>query len=76
MRLRAVLLAGATCLLLAAGCATSASRPIDAPPPVRLTNFQRLGHEFRWFCVSVQDAIFGIDYYDSIENRFAGNLYE
>ncbi len=43
---------------------------------MRLTNVQRLGHELRWFCASVQDTIFGIDYYDHFESRFGGSLYK
>ena len=71
MLLRATFIAGVCCLLFTVGCSTSEyGRDIDSPPEFKVQNMGRLGHELAWFYADVQDLVFGVDYYDDLENRW------
>ncbi len=76
MRLRALLLATVSSLAFLSGCSSREIPHVDAPPPCRFENGSRIAEEFQWLCASIQDTIFGIDYYDHIENRFDANVYD
>ena len=71
MLLRATLIAGFCCLLSLVGCSTSEYNPeVDKPPKFKVQNLGRIGHELAWFYADVQDVIFGVDYYNDLENQF------
>jgi hypothetical protein len=71
MLLRATFILSLLGLVLFSGCATcKENKALEAPPPWKFENFQRLGVEFSWFYADIQDMIFGVDYFCHIQNKF------
>jgi hypothetical protein len=79
MRLRAFLFVAFVGLSLLSGCSTpggACNDEQDPAPTFKFRNVPRLLTEVGWFYASVQDMLFGVNYYCHIEHEFPSHVYD
>lgn len=63
---------------LLGGCASTGSNDGTghSPPEFKMHNGKRIMKECGWFYASIQDTLFGVNYYADMEKEFGGGPYD
>lgn len=59
-----------------AGCSSHCLKHVGRTPPAfKVCNGSRLSNEVQWFYADIQDVVFGVEYYQDMEDLYGAGPY-